>query len=43
MELMSVVTDDDMSISDFMCTLDCLYALGKIELIEGRLHYVSQH
>lgn len=41
MELMQNVTDDDISISDFMSILDCLYALGKIDLVEGSIHYVA--
>ena len=41
LELMQDVTDDHISISDFMSILNCLYALGKIDLVEGSIHYVG--
>jgi len=41
LELMQIITNDEITISDFMSILDCLYALRKIELLEGSLHYVA--
>lgn len=42
-ELLRYVTDKDISISDFISILDCLYALGTIELAGGNIHYVKEH
>ena len=41
LELMQIITNDEITISDFMSILDWLYALRKIELLEGSLHYVA--
>ena len=42
LELMQAITEDsNITISDFMSILDCLYALGKIDLTEGSIHYVA--
>lgn len=43
-ELYELTTSGKKEMGDFLSTLDCLFALGKIELVEegGLLHYVSQ-
>lgn len=43
-ELYELTTSGKKEMGDFLSALDCLFALGKIELVEegGLLHYVSQ-
>lgn len=42
-ELFELTTSGKKDMGDFLSALDCLFALGKIELIEegGLLHYVG--
>ena len=42
-ELLECANTDEQDMADFLSALDCLYALGKIELLEkgGKLHYVD--
>ena len=36
-ELLEQIRTDRFNMGDFLSALDCLFALGKIELIEGRV------
>ncbi|HEL0614688.1 TPA: hypothetical protein TVN69_000929 [Streptococcus equi subsp. zooepidemicus] len=40
-ELYKKVKNKVEDVREFLDILDCLYALNKIELVEGVLHYVS--
>ena len=42
MDLFDQIEVDDKTIGDYLDALDCLFALGKIDLTEGgKLHYVG--
>lgn len=41
-DLFEIIVSDENDMGDFLSALDCLFALGKIDLLEeGVLHYVG--
>lgn len=44
-ELLEALVDDRENMSEILDALDCLFALGKVELIQegSRLHYVERN